>query len=181
MSRDSRAELAIRTVVAVTSAGAGLADDDAFLAFIERALSSAERQQLLARVLLVPQDTAIRDKRLGLARALAAAVTDTGTRVDEELIFIRILDDLDPFHIRLLRLMQGTPPHLAAMGYTTRAWTPGSLSEADPGLADTLASLLSTLQRHGLTAESRIKASTPYRSMEPEFIVTRYGELFSPG
>jgi hypothetical protein len=88
---------------------AGAETDEEFLAFIEQALSSPERQEPLTRVLLIAQDTAMRDKRRALGRALASAVADNGTLVDEELVFIRVVDDLDPFHIRLMRLMTGRP------------------------------------------------------------------------
>jgi hypothetical protein len=51
------------------------------------------------------------DREDALGRALAAAASDTGTKVDHELLFIRALADLDEPHIRLLRLMSTTPPH----------------------------------------------------------------------
>jgi len=77
-----------------------------FKAFVEAAVSDEEHQELLARALTIAQDTAMRDKRRVLGRALAAAASDTGTKVDEELLFIRVVADLDEPHIRLLRLMR---------------------------------------------------------------------------
>ncbi len=52
----------------------------------------------------------MRDKRRVLGRALANALDDTGTRVDDEIAFVRMLADLDPVHIRVLKLLD----HLAA-------------------------------------------------------------------
>lgn len=75
------------------------------MAFVEAAVSDEEHQELLARALTIAQDTAMRDKRRALGRALASAASDTGTKVDEELLFIRVLADLDEPHIRVLRLM----------------------------------------------------------------------------
>jgi len=60
-----------------------------FMDFIEAAVSDEKHQELLARSLTIAQDTAMRDKRRALGRALASAASDTGTRVDEELLFIR--------------------------------------------------------------------------------------------
>jgi hypothetical protein len=107
----SRRERAADTLQDAADA-AGAKSDEEFIAFIEEALSSDERQELLARVLLIAQDTSVRNKRRALGRALASAVADNGTKVDEELVFIRVLDDLDAFHIRLLRLMTGKPARL---------------------------------------------------------------------
>lgn len=64
--------------------------------FVEDAVSNPEHQELLARALTIAQDTAMRDKRRALGRALASAVAETGTTVDDELAFIRTLADLDP-------------------------------------------------------------------------------------
>lgn len=62
-----------------------------------------------SRALTIAQDSAYRDKRLALGRALAAAAEDTGTKVDNELLFIRVLADLDEPHIRCLRTMANAP------------------------------------------------------------------------
>jgi hypothetical protein len=51
---------------------------------------------LLARTLTIAQDSAMRDKRRALGRALANALDDTGTKVDSEIAFVRVLADLDP-------------------------------------------------------------------------------------
>ena len=60
-----------------------------------RAFTDLEHQELLARALTMAQDTAMRDKRRALGRALASAAADTGTKIDDELLFIRVLADLD--------------------------------------------------------------------------------------
>ena len=47
----------------------------------------------------------MRDKRRAIGRSIAAAMTDMGTRVDEELVFLRAIDNLDAPHFRLLWMM----------------------------------------------------------------------------
>jgi hypothetical protein len=42
--------------------------DDQFAEFIEEAVSDSRRQELLARALIIAQDTALRDKRRALVR-----------------------------------------------------------------------------------------------------------------
>lgn len=151
---------------AATAAGAKTNEE--FLAFVEQALSDPERQELLARVLLIAQDTAMRDKRRALGRALTSAVADNGTLVDEELIFIRVVDDLDPFHIRLMRLMTGKPARVGDL--PVRPWLVSEACAADPGLASVAYSLMSTLERHGLVWSTNME--------DPEYTLTQYGEHF---
>jgi hypothetical protein len=80
--------------------------------FADEAASDETYQELLARTLAIAQDTAMRDKRRALGRALANALDDTGTRVDDEIAFVRMLADLDPVHIRVLQIMSRRPKHL---------------------------------------------------------------------
>jgi hypothetical protein len=149
---------------------AGAETDEEFLEFIEQALSSPERQELLARVLLIAQDTAMRDKRRALGRVLASAVSDNGTLVDEELVFIRVVDDLDPFHIRLMRLMAGRPARLANLQADARPWMLADVAEADPGLANVTWSLMTALEGHGLVWSTNMT--------DPEYSLSQYGESF---
>lgn len=90
----------------------GARTPEEFIKFLEAALSDEEHQELLARALTIAQDTASRDKRRALGRALAAAASDTGTKVNRELLLIRILADLDEPHIRCLRIV-GVPRRLS--------------------------------------------------------------------
>jgi hypothetical protein len=155
----------------------GAETPEAFTEFVEAAVSDEQRQELLARTLTIAQDTAMRDKRRALGRALASAVSEIGTRVDEELLYIRVLADLDQPHVRLLRLMSTVPAHLATVGSgNVRQWYPWSISEADPGLADTVWALLPVLARHGLVSGGE-EQLTP-AGMQPEYVITDYGEWF---
>jgi hypothetical protein len=150
-----------------------------FVAFMKALVSDEEHQELLARTLTLAQDTAMRDKRRALGRALASAASDTGTRVDEELLYIRVLDDLDEPHIRLLRLLSATPPHLTAIGLgDVRQWFPWSIAQADPGLAETVWALLGPLQRHGLIWMTTEQYHVPGGSMENQCEISPYGEWF---
>lgn len=80
--------------------------------FADAAASDESYQELLARTLTIAKDTALRDKRRALGRALANALGETGTRVDNEIAFVRMLAGLDPVHIRVLKIMSGRPKHL---------------------------------------------------------------------
>jgi hypothetical protein len=91
-----------------------------FLNFIEAAISDEAHQELLAPALTIAQDTSMRDKRRAVGRVLVSANSDTGTKVDAELIFIRVLADLDAPHIRCLRVMAGAPEH--SDPYYRRPW-----------------------------------------------------------
>jgi hypothetical protein len=224
---DGRRDLAVRSVVAIMTGGAGLAGpeagaaataltplmeaglsrifetlsnrrrlyaaetlldgadafgaitDEEFLGFVEQAIADPVRQELLARTLIIAQDAARRDKRRALGRALAAGVEGDGARVDQELLFIRVLDDLDESHTRLLALMNSTPPHLASTGYAdARVWMPWSICRADPGLGESVYALLLALQRHGLIWSSGESYHVPGGGMEEEYRITPYGEWF---
>jgi hypothetical protein len=71
------------------------ATGEGFTRFIEAAISDAEHQELLARALTIGQDAAMRDKRAAVGRAIASAASDAGTSVDEEMLFVRLIDALD--------------------------------------------------------------------------------------
>jgi hypothetical protein len=144
--------------------GANTAEE--FGDFIKAALSDEWHQELLARALTIAQDTAMRDKRRALGRALAAAASDTGTRVDEELQFIRVLADLDEPHIRLLRLMSTS----------VSQWPPWRILEQDPGLTSPWA-LQSVLARHQLISGGH-EVLPPHVEIRPDYTITEYGEWF---
>jgi hypothetical protein len=156
-----------------------------FVEFVKAAVSDEDRQELLARALTIAQDTAMRDKRRALGRVVAqAAASDTGTKVDKQLIYLRVIDDLDEPHIRLLRLMTTKPSHQDAVNRQMEAigrgpirqWHPSDLAQADPGLVDVVWSLLPVLARHGLISGGREVLTRAGR--EPEYTVTPYGEWF---
>jgi hypothetical protein len=73
--------------------------------FMDRAVSDDRRHELFARSMRIAQDTALRDKRRALGRALAFGIMGDDARIDEELLFMRAVDDLDEMHIRLLGLL----------------------------------------------------------------------------
>jgi hypothetical protein len=138
-----------------------------FLEFINAAVSDEDHQELLARALSIAQDTAMRDKRRALGRALASAASDIGTKVDEELLFIRVVADLDEPHVRLLRLMN-TAPHTQ--------WAPWKVLEEDPGLTSPWA-LMSVLTRHQLISGG-YEVLPPRTEIRPDYTITEYGEWF---
>jgi hypothetical protein len=95
-------------IYAADEFGAETSED--FVEFLKATVSDEGHQELLARALTITQDTAMREKLRALGRAIAAAASDTGTKVDTELRFIRIIADLDEPHIRLLKLLSTEPP-----------------------------------------------------------------------
>jgi hypothetical protein len=119
---------------------------------------------------------------------LASAASDTGTKVDDELIFIRALADLDEPHIRLLKLLNTDPPELAsrpggAQGAdpsvnAPKQWCPSLIAQADPGLADTAWSLLGTLSRHRLARDSIGTYRTLLGTQELHYTITPEGQWF---
>jgi len=135
-----RAEHAADTLLDAAEA-ASLSLDD----FLDGAVSDDRRHELFARTLRIAQDTARRDKRRALGRALAAGVMGDDARIDEEMLFIRAVDDIDEMHIRLL----------ARLALPAGAWTAPSIVQADPGLAGGVHALLGTLESHGLIESSR--------------------------
>lgn len=135
--------------------------------FIDKAASDERRHELFARALTVAQDAAWRNKRRALGRALAAGVMGDDARIDEELLFVRAVDDIDEMHIRLLgRLADGG--RLAAR----------DIALADPGLKEGALTLLGQLQAHGLV-DSRSPV-TPGGAMTPEpfYFITDTGRTF---
>ena len=86
---------------------------------------------------------------------------------DEEMLFIRAVDDIDEAHVRLLG-------HLAEGGRPTL----GGIALADPGLQYGLLALLGRLQSIGLV-DSRAPV-TPGGAMTPEpyYFITDLGRDF---
>ena len=126
----------------------------------------------------------MRDKRRALGRVVAQAASDTGTKVDSQMIELRVLNDLDEPHVRLLRLMATQPPHqdavhqqMEALGRDPiRQWHPSDLGHADPGLKDVVWSLLPVLSRHGLISGGYEVLT--WAGHEPEYTITPCGEWF---
>lgn len=90
--------------------------------------------------------------------------------MDEELVFIRMLDDLDTFHIRLLQMMTARPARRGSLQTPARPRMLSDIIEADPGLAGVEWSLMTALERHGLVWSTRME--------DPEYSISRYGEWF---
>jgi hypothetical protein len=162
---------------------AGVTEDD-FDEFVEKLARDEQHQELLARVLSAAQDSAMRDKRRALGRVLANAADETGTKVDSELADARVIADLDAVHVRVLRIMSETPPHLVDYSTThgldprrVRRWYPWSIAAADPGLADAVWGALTVLDRHVLISKIS-EGHTPSGGIEPEYEITGYGDYF---
>ena len=124
--------------------------------FTDLAVSDDRRHELLARTLTIAQDTALRDKRRALGRALAAGVMGDDAKIDEELLFIRAVADLDEMHIRLLSRL-GEQEHPAGK----LGWNLLDIMDADPEIMIAAPTLLATLTLHGLVHEQVTTRSVP--------------------
>ena len=138
--------------------------------FLDEAVSDDRRHELFARTLIVAQDTALRDKRRALGRALAAGVTGDDARIDEEMLFVRAVEDIDEMHIRVLARMA---THLAG----PEGWMASKIVAADSGLADGIRALLGTLELHGLIA-ARVFSGRIQGSQETRYDFTDAGKKF---
>ena len=130
-----------------------------FIEFVKAAVRDERHQELLARALTVAQDTAMRDKRRALGRALAAGIAGDDAKIDTELLFIRAVADLDTLHIRLLALMASEclAPDSPSGADPPGGWSQDAVAVRDPGLGDAIPALLTTLLSHGLArAEDRL-------------------------
>jgi hypothetical protein len=139
--------------------------------FLDRAVADDRRHELFARSMRIAQDTALREKRRALGRALAAGVMGDDARIDEELLFIRAVDGIDEFHIRLLARMASTDRPGAGRGWSAR-----NVAEADPGLANGVGALLGTLELHGL-----IQQLVPGLALEGEIPAQAYYNITQQG
>lgn len=138
-----RAEHAAETLLdAADDAGFPVAE------FFDRAVADDRRHELFTRAMSIAQDAALRNKRRALGRALATGVMGDDAQIDEELLFMRVVEDIDEMHIRLLARMANTYPVGVGPGWSARI-----IAEADPGLANAAPALLGTLQLHGLVEE----------------------------
>ncbi len=166
---ERRVRNAAETVVdAVEAAGVPLTQ------FTDMAVSDDRRHELLARTLTIAQDTALRDKRRALGRALAAGVMGDDAKIDYELLFIRAVADVDEMHIRLLSRMRATGPPAGKLG-----WDLMDIMNADPGLMIAASALLSALELHGLVARTVSTRIIPSATgTQTVYNVTPGGEAF---
>jgi hypothetical protein len=100
--------------------------------FIDKAVSDDRRHELFARTLAIAQDTALREKRRALVRALANGIMNDEATIDTELLFISAIAYLDDIHIRVLaRIPVLPPPDQRPSGIT-----PSKLLQEDPGVGE---------------------------------------------
>jgi hypothetical protein len=153
--------------------------------FVEAAALDETYQELLARTLTIAQDTAMRDKRRALSRALANALGDKGTKADDEIAFVRDLGDLDPVHIRVLKIMSRRPSHLDGVArqmnaeddpHFVRQWYPWSIIQEDPGLKDSVWGALRVLEGNGFIEDGGEQLAPPPHGMQHEYTISGYGD-----
>lgn len=136
--------------------------------FLDKAVSDDRRQELLSRALGIAQDTALKAKRRVLSRALANGVMGDEAHINEELLFMRAVQDIDEMHIRLLSRLANPPGS---------RWDADSIVRADPGLEVGVVSLLRTLEVHGLVrAHMSVPPGGAVRSLDPDYSIAALGE-----
>ena len=133
-----------------------------FIEFIEAAVFDPERQELLARTLVIAQDTAMRDKRRALGRALAAGIRGDGARIDEELLFVRAIADVGIPHIKLLKILseKQEPIRGSGGGSAPQGRSLAAVAAQHPEFGGTLPALIWTLESHALIQTSRLATPT---------------------
>lgn len=180
----NRAERVVETLVDAAEELGGDTSEQ-LRRFADAAASDETFQELLARTLTIAQDTAIRDKRRALSRALANALDDVGTKVDDEIAFVRMLADLDPVHIRVLKIMSGRPKHLDRVALqmnaaddpkAARQWYPWSIVQADPGLEGSVDGALRVLEQHGLIWDRGEQVVPHPAKMQHEYQISGFGD-----
>lgn len=159
---------------------------------LEAVENNDEYNELFTRVLSIAQDAAMREKRRALSRALAGSVQDMGT-VYSELAFVRDLADIQPVHLRLLRIMRTRPKHLDKVAeqmnrlddeLAAAQWMPWSLIQAAPELENVIAWPLEDLERLGLIynrGSFHAPVDAPdggYGNFQPLWEITSKGEWF---
>lgn len=144
---------------------------------IEKALADERREELFARTLTIGQDTALREKRRALGRALAAGIAGDDAKIDEELLFIRAVADIDTPHIRLLAMLANERilPGVESGSVFFGAWSLATMAARDPGLGEAIPVLLATLESHGLV--STVQSSTPWQASRAGYEVTDVGRV----
>jgi hypothetical protein len=125
---------------------------------LEKAVSDDRRHELLSRVLGIAQDTALRDKRRALGRALAAGIAGDDARIDDELLFVRAVADVDIPHIKLLKILSEDqqPIRGSLGGSVVNGWSLTTVAAQHPEFGGTLPALIWTLESHALVQTTRI-------------------------
>jgi hypothetical protein len=161
--------------VAETLEDAAEAAGDPIELFVEKAVADERREELLARTLTIAEDTALRDKRRALGRALAAGIAGDDAKIDDELLFIRAVADIDTPHIRLLARMadENIPPGKESGSIFHGGWSLAAIAARDPGLGEAVPAILSTLESHGLVRA--VQGSTPWQGAIRAYGITSAG------
>lgn len=139
--------------------------------FFGRAVSDDRHHELFTRTLTIAQDTALRKKRQALGHALAAGVMGDDAAIDEELLFIRAVEDIDTPHIRLLS-------RVASAHAQPPGWSALRIIQADPGLANGVGALLGTLELHGLIAATAPPITRGPNAGQTFYNITGQGQKF---
>jgi hypothetical protein len=166
LTNERRLERAVYTV------GLGIGDSAISVAEFEiRCRNDPRLLQLCTKIVTAAQDSVYEAKLRALARSLANALAD-GSQVDAEIVFASVLEGLEAPHVRLLAQFAPGPDG------TVPGYNRIQLASQDPGLANVLESLLSTLVGSGLV--DRLNApGLSFGTAAPEHIghqITMFGQ-----
>jgi hypothetical protein len=142
---------AVRRVLGRASDETGL-DADELMDRIERTPSGL---LLAGEVVEAAARTSVPEKLTAFARLLANAATD-GSTVDTDRVLVGILAPLEEPHIRLLNLLDTTPPPTRMQGHETipGGWDAAAIMDRDVGLRPALEMLVAALQSTGLVEDN---------------------------
>jgi hypothetical protein len=142
---------------------------------IEAAIrADSARLELAARVVEAAGRTPLKTKMQALGTVLAWGL-NPGGRVDEALLLAAALDELEVFHIRVLKVLSDANRRV---DQGVRGWDTGEIVAALPELGVVAVSVLRTLERHDLVRVSSATWPSEHGfEYNGPFIVTAFGLL----
>jgi hypothetical protein len=128
-------------------------------------------------VLGVAQDTALRDKRRALGRALAAGITGSDAEINYERLFIRAVSDIDEPHIQVLDVLATKRARAGELSGSSfqAGWPTRAIAARAPELSGALPALLPTLEAHGLVRAEPL--AHLWQASRQSFNITPRGRL----
>lgn len=123
---------------------------------VERLISDDGVLELASRVILAAQDISLEQKRVALARALAAAVADgSPATLDVSGLIVRAISGLDAPHIRMMAILEdATPLPERPDGAVKYGMQLSEVVRRDPGLAEGAYAILRQLIYLGVAEDA---------------------------
>ncbi|WP_412538507.1 hypothetical protein R8Z50_21950 [Longispora sp. K20-0274] len=167
---DSFFEERRRRIMLYTETADNLASGNTLVVF-----NAAARNPKLLEVLGRTVETASRsldDPKIQALAGIYVRCAQDGARVDEALIMTDLLRDLEVPHLRLLRVLDGTPSPYTFPGTSNKValWVRATILDRDPGLEPALDVLIGRITALGLMREDPENEAD-----EPIWVLTEFG------